>query len=294
MSVKSMTGYGRASSIIDGTQINIDIKSLNHRYYDFNAKIPKDYIFLEEKIKSTVNKSISRGKIDFYLYVNSNSISDYTLELNEQLAVGYVRAFKTISKTLKIKNDITASYISRIPDVISIRKKEIDEEKIEAAVMTVLNDALISYDAMRVTEGKKLYDDVAENLDKVLANVSEIEVLAPKSIEAYKNRLKSKMLEALEGKEYDEQRLISEAAIFADKVDIGEETVRLRSHIDQFKSLIDNDKGPVGKKLDFIIQEMNREVNTIGSKCNSLEITRHVVDTKSVIEKIREQIQNIE
>ena len=294
MAVKSMTGYGRANGLIDGAEINIDIKSVNHRYYDFNAKIPKDYVFLEEKIKSDVNKSISRGKVDFYLFINGDLSCGYEVELNEPLARGYADAFKVLSKTLKVKNDLTASYLSRIPDVIKIKKGEVDEKKIESEVLKILNKALVSFDTMRITEGKKLFDDISLNLNEILSNVSTIEQLAPQSIEAYKQRLRTKMLEALEGKEYDEQRLISEVAIFADKIDVGEETVRLKSHVSQFKSLIDDSADPVGKKLDFIVQEMNREINTIGSKCNSLEITQIVVNTKSVIERIREQIQNIE
>lgn len=294
MSVKSMTGYGRASCIIDGMQINIDLKSVNHRYYDFNSKISKDYIFLEDKIKKTVNEAVSRGKIDFFLYIDSSDSADYDIELNESLAASYAAAFKSISKKLKIKNDLTVSYLTKTPDIIKIKKREIDEAKTEAAVMQALETALASYDEMRAAEGRRLYDDVVSNLEKILANVSEIEKIAPESIEAYKERLRKKMTEALEGREVDEQRVITEAAIFADKIDIGEETVRLRSHISQFRALIDKDGKPVGKKLDFIVQEMNREINTVGSKCNSIDITKYVVDTKSVIEKIREQIQNIE
>lgn len=294
MSVKSMTGYGRASCIIDGMQINIDLKSVNHRYYDFNSKISKDYIFLEDKIKKTVNEAVSRGKIDFFLYIDSSDSADYDIELNESLAASYAAAFKSISKKLKIKNDLTVSYLTKTPDIIKIKKREIDEAKTEAAVMQALETALASYNEMRAAEGRRLYDDVVSNLEKILANVSEIEKIAPESIEAYKERLRKKMTEALEGREVDEQRVITEAAIFADKIDIGEETVRLRSHISQFRALIDKDGEPVGKKLDFIVQEMNREINTVGSKCNSIEITKYVVDTKSVIEKIREQIQNIE
>lgn len=294
MPVKSMTGYGRANAVIDGTQINIDIKSVNHRYFDFNAKISKEYVFVEDKVKKIVNENISRGKIDLYLYINSDAVADYELELNQPLAAGYVNAFKTISKKLKVKNDISASFLTRMPEVVRIKKSDINEQKTEDSVKEVLKQALASFDAMRVAEGKKLYVDLVKNLDIIEKNVEEIERLAPESIEIYREKLKNRMLEALEGKEYDEQRLIMEVAIFADRIDIGEETVRLKSHLSQFRNLIDSDGQPVGKKLDFIVQEMNREVNTIGSKCNSIDITNFVVDTKSVIEKIREQIQNIE
>ena len=294
MPVKSMTGYGRANAVVDGTQINIDIKSVNHRYFDFNAKISKEYVFVEDKVKKIVNENISRGKIDLYLYINSDAVADYELELNQPLAAGYVNAFKTISKKLKVKNDISASFLTRMPEVVRIKKSDINEQKTEDSVKEVLKQALASFDAMRVAEGKKLYVDLVKNLDIIEKNVEEIERLAPESIEIYREKLKNRMLEALEGKEYDEQRLIMEVAIFADRIDIGEETVRLKSHLSQFRNLIDSDGQPVGKKLDFIVQEMNREVNTIGSKCNSIDITNFVVDTKSVIEKIREQIQNIE
>ena len=294
MSVKSMTGYGRATGVFGGKEISIDIKSVNHRYFDFNCKISKDYLFLEDKLKSKVNAAVTRGKIDVYLFVDSGKDETYEVEVNEALASGYYDAFKLLGKKLKIKNDLTTSFLVRTPDVVKLRKKEVDEKEIENAVLSLLDNALDSYNSMRVKEGEKLKIYVEENLDIILDTVSKIEVLLPESIEAYKNKLAVKMREALEGKEYDEQRLITEVAIFADRVDVGEETVRLRSHISQFRELMNSDATAIGKKLDFIIPEMNREINTTGSKCNSVEITRLVVDTKSVIEKIREQIQNIE
>lgn len=294
MAVKSMTGYGRAFESFGETEISIDIKSVNHRYFDFSSRISKDYIFLEDKIKSFINSSVSRGKIDFYLFIDSARETGYDVVINDKLAVGYRDAFKKLSKTLKIKNDLSSSFFSKVPDVIKLKKKELDETVLEKNVMSVLAKALDSYNEMRTIEGKKLEEYVNQNLDIILDTVSQIEKLAPESINNYKERLKTKMLEALEGREYDEQRLITEVAIFADKIDVGEEMVRLRSHISQFKSLMSGELPAIGKKLDFIVQEMNREINTIGSKCNSIEITRLVVDTKSVIEKIREQIQNIE
>jgi len=294
MSVKSMTGYGRATGVFSGKEISIDIKSVNHRYFDFNCKISKDYLFLEDKLKSKINSAVTRGKIDVYLFVDSGKDESYEVEVNEALASGYYDAFKLLGKKLKIKNDITTSFLVKTPDVIKLRKKEVDEKEIEKAVLSLLDSALDSYNSMRVTEGEKLKIYIEENLDIILDTVSKIEVLLPESIEAYKNKLAAKMREALEGKEFDEQRLITEVAIFADRVDVGEETVRLRSHISQFRELMNSDAAAIGKKLDFIVQEMNREINTTGSKCNSVEITKLVVDTKSVIEKIREQIQNIE
>ena len=294
MSVKSMTGYGHASTVVNGVEVSVDVKSVNHRFFDFNAKLSKDQAFLEDKIKSRVNSVVTRGKIDVYLFVGGEGASEYTIEVDEKLAAGYASAFAKLSKSLKIKNGLKAADFMRFPDVVTVKKTPLDEQIIESSVMQVLDQALESYDSMRAVEGEKLHDDVSGNLDAMIANVTEIERLAPESIGAYKERLKTKMLEALEGKEFDEQRLITEVAVFADKVDVGEETVRLRSHVSQFRSLIDGSGAPVGKKLDFIVQEMNREVNTIGSKCSSIEITQLVVDTKSIIEKIREQIQNIE
>ncbi len=294
MSIKSMTGYGRAAGVVGGKEINVEIKSVNHRYFDFSCKLGKDYLFLEEKLKTRVNSYVSRGKIDLYVFIDSGKNESYDIELNHSLAEGYVNAFKVLSKKFKIKNDISSSFLVRLPDVVKLKKAELDENEIESAVLNLIDDALDSYNKMRAVEGVKLQEYVDDNLNLILANVDEIEKLAPQSIESYKERLKSKMIEALEGREYDEQRLITEVAIFADKVDVGEETVRLRSHISQFKDLMNDSSQAIGKKLDFIVQEMNREINTTGSKCNSVEITRLVVETKSIIEKIREQIQNIE
>ena len=294
MSVKSMTGYGRGFKAFDGREISIDIKSVNHRYFDFNAKISKDFIFLEDKIKSRINKSVTRGKIDLFLFVDSEKETEYEIFINDELAKGYADGFKLLSKKLKIKNDLTVTFFSKIPDVIKLKKKDTDEQELANQVMEVLEETIASYNKMREIEGQKLYEYILENLDAVLDIVAEIEKLVPASIENYVKRLKAKLDEALEGREYDEQRVITETAIFADKIDVGEEMVRLRSHISQFKELMAAENLAVGKKLDFIVQEMNREINTIGSKCNSIEITRYVVDVKSLIEKIREQIQNIE
>jgi len=294
MSVKSMTGYGRCTGVVGGKEISVDIKSVNHRYFDFSCKLGKDYMFLEDKLKTKVNSYVSRGKIDLFVYIDSGKNEAYDVEVNQTLAEGYVNAFKVLSKKFKIKNDISSSFLVRLPDVVKLKKNEIDEKELETAVLNLVEQALESYNSMREIEGEKLKEYINDNLDIILDTVGKIEVLAPQSVDAYKERLRAKMLEALEGKEYDEQRLITEVAIFADKVDVGEETVRLRSHISQFKELMNNESQAIGKKLDFIVQEMNREINTTGSKCNSVEITRLVVETKSVIEKIREQIQNIE
>ncbi len=294
MSIKSMTGYGRACGVVDGKEVSVDIKSVNHRYFDFNCKIHKDYLFMEDNLKSKVNSAVSRGKVDLYVFIDSGKNEAYEVEVNETLAKGYKNAFNVISKSLKIKNDISTSFFMRLPDVVKLKKKELDESLVENLVMELVDKAIESYNEMRTSEGEKLKEYIDNNLDAIYDTVAEIEKLAPESIDAYKNRLLTKIKEAIDDREVDEQRLITEVAIFADKVDVGEETVRLKSHISQFKELIGSDALAVGKKLDFIVQEMNREINTIGSKCSSVEITKLVVDTKSVIEKIREQIQNIE
>ena len=293
MSVKSMTGYGRATGVFNGKEISVEIKSVNHRYFEFNSRISKDYLFLENKLKSRLNSEITRGKVDLYVFISDNLDCEYDVEVNENVAKGYLSAFKKLSKSLKIKNDLTVSFLAKTPDVIKLKKKAVDESEIEGYVLETLEKAIESYNTVRTNEGQKLFEYINKNLDLILETVGKIEVLAPESVKAYSERLRSKMIEALEGREYDEQRLITEVAIFADKVDVGEETVRLRSHIAQFKKLMDESVA-VGKNLDFYIQEMNREVNTIGSKCNSIEITQLVVNTKNVIEKIREQIQNLE
>ncbi len=293
MSVKSMTGYGRANAMLDGSNINVEIRSVNHRYFDFSARMPKDFMFMEDKLKAAVNAAVSRGKVELFLYIE-NAASDSVPEINEPLASRYCAAFNRLAKSLKIKNDISVSFLSRLPDVMTLKVHKFDEKQLSDTVLDLVSRALESYDAMRAAEGEKLQEDVLKNLDALLEITTDVEKLTPESVEAYKNRLRAKMLEALEGKEYDEQRLITEVALFADRVDVGEETVRLKSHISQFRSLMNGNGEPVGKKLDFIVQEMNRETNTIGSKCSQVEITRMVVEAKSVIEKIREQIQNIE
>jgi uncharacterized protein (TIGR00255 family) len=266
------------------------VGSIRQKYYAYYIADDGLYYCIQNHAVNYTGRTYAEWKA----WVDSGKNESYDVEVNESLALGYVDAFKLLSKSLKIKNDLTASFLVKVPDVVKLKKRELDETEIENAVLAVLDKAIDSYDSMRNTEGAKLREDVEKNLDIILETVERIEELAPLSVEIYKNRLAAKMKDALEGKEYDEQRLITEVAIFADKVDVGEETVRLKSHISQFKELMDSDSPSIGKKLDFIVQEMNREINTTGSKCNSVEITKLVVDTKSVIEKIREQIQNIE
>ena len=294
MSVKSMTGFGRGIGSFGGLDFTIDIKSVNHRFFDFSARIYKDYAFLEEPIKKRIAASVSRGKIDVYFHTEKSAESvDLVANVDQNLVRVYLDAAKELEEIYGVRNDLAAARILTLPDVLAITQPEISEEEIQTAVLNALDIALESFITMRKTEGEKLKSDLLDNLSFIEDSVSKVEKLAPESIQAYKKRLEEKITETLADRNIDEARILTEVAIFADKVAVDEETVRLRSHLDQFRTLLANG-GPIGKKLDFLVQEMNREINTIGSKCNSIEITRIVVDVKSCIEKIREQIQNVE
>jgi uncharacterized protein (TIGR00255 family) len=294
MTVKSMTGFGRGTGSFGGLDFTIDIKSVNHRFFDFSARIYKDYAFLEEPIKKRVSEVVSRGKIDIYFHTEK-SVAETELEatVDQNLVRAYLTAAELIHNDFGVHNDLAASRLLTLPDVLTIKQPEIADEDVKAAVLAGLDQALESFISMREVEGAKLKKDLLENLRFIATAVEQVEKLAPESVALYRNRLEEKIRETLADRNFDENRLLTEVAIFADKVAVDEETVRLRSHLAQFESLLEQG-GPIGKKLDFLIQEMNREINTIGSKCNSIEITRIVVDVKSCIEKIREQVQNVE
>lgn len=293
MSVKSMTGFGRGSGTFGGLDFTIDIKSVNHRFFDFSARIYKDYAFLEEPIKKRIAESVTRGKVDVYFHTEKSLESaELTASVDQSLVKAYLDAAEQLS-ALGVQNDLGASRLLTLPDVLTIRQPEVSDEEITAAVLSAVDDALKAFVEMREIEGEKLKKDLLNNLDFIADAVEKVERLAPESVYAYRSRLEEKIRETLGDRNVDESRLLTEVAIFADKVAVDEETVRLRSHLSQFKSLLEQG-GPVGKKLDFLVQEMNREINTTGSKCNSIEITKIVVDVKSCIEKIREQIQNLE
>ncbi len=293
MSVKSMTGFGRGSGTFGGLDFTIDIKSVNHRFFDFSARIYKDYAFLEEPIKKRIAESVTRGKVDVYFHTEKSLESaELTASVDQSLVKAYLDAAEQLS-ALGVQNDLGASRLLTLPDVLTIRQPEVSDEEITAAVLSAVDDALKAFVEMREIEGEKLKKDLLNNLDFIADAVEKVERLAPESVDAYRSRLEEKIRETLGDRNVDESRLLTEVAIFADKVAVDEETVRLRSHLSQFKSLLEQG-GPVGKKLDFLVQEMNREINTTGSKCNSIEITKIVVDVKSCIEKIREQIQNLE
>lgn len=291
--VRSMTGFGRAKQQINGLDITIEIKSVNHRYFEFSARLPRVYNFLEDKIKSTLAGSISRGKVEVSVSVEDNSENATVVEINREYANAYISALKLLSKEYKIKNDIKVSSFAGNSDVFKVRKQVLEDQVIENAVLTVLKSALDNFIEMRTVEGERLVNDVKSRTAFILEKVEFIEKRSPETVKAYQERIEQKIKELLEDTAIDEQRILTEVAIFADKVAVAEETVRLRSHIKQFEDLLNSDEA-VGRKLDFIVQEMNRETNTIGSKAQDIEIAHTVVDIKSEIEKIREQIQNME
>ncbi len=291
--VKSMTGYGRASELIDGMMITVEIKSVNHRYFEFSPRVYRTYSFLEEKLKPFVKSFMSRGKIDCNIQIEVQEGDDCVVQVNHSLASGYIQAFKELSERYDIEADDVFELLASKNDIYTIHKAVADEEKIWEAVQKVLTAAIESFMSMRLVEGEKLKADVLECVDTIFSNVEFIENRSPKTVVEYNEKLKARIKELIGDVNVDEQRLLTEAAIFADKIAVAEETVRLRSHFAQLRNLLETDK-PIGKDLDFLLQEINRETNTIGSKASDLEITKCVLEMKSNIEKIREQIQNIE
>lgn len=291
--LKSMTGYGRSQQTIDGRDILVEIKSVNHRYFEFNARTPRAYAYLEDKIKSLVNSSVSRGKIDVNVSIYTIDGKDAEVNINLELARGYVNALRSIGNELQLTDNLSLTSISRFSDIFSVVKTVEDEEVIWNEVKEVAAQALDKFVEMRTIEGERMLDDIKSRLNIIDNHISKIEEVAPKTVTDYKERLLNKIKEVLETKNIDEQRVLTEVALFAEKIAVDEETVRLRSHLKQFNSLLD-EKESIGRKLDFLVQEINREVNTIGSKCQAIEVTAIVVEVKSEIEKIREQIQNIE
>ena len=291
--IKSMTGYGNAKAVREGLELTIELKSVNNRFLDTSVRMPRAYMFAEEAVKAAVQRHISRGKVDVFVTIDSSQADDVVVKVNEPLLKGYLDAITHAAETFGLPNDATALSLCRMPDVLSVEKKEVDQEAMAKAIQDVMEQALNEYDAMRATEGEKLRDDIASRVETIERMVGMVEEESPKTVADYTARLEQKMRDVLEGANIDENRILAEAAIFADKVAVDEETVRLRSHISQMKEMIASD-GPVGRKLDFLVQEMNRETNTIGSKCQRAAIAHVVVDIKAEIEKIREQIQNIE
>ena len=291
--VKSMTGYGRCVETVNGREFTVEVRSVNNRYLDCTVKLPRMLSFAEDTVKQAVKKSISRGKVDVYITVHSEAVADVKISLNTAMVEGYLAAMKQIAADYGVTDNINVTALSRMPDVFTVEKPEVDEEQLLADLMSVVDKALCNYDAMRATEGKALENDLRSRGNTILELVSQVEAGNGETVVAYRTRLYNKLQEVLQNTAIDESRILTEAAIFADKVAVDEETVRLRSHLEQMNTML-TAGGAIGRKLDFLLQEMNRESNTIGSKCTDVKLARIVVDIKAELEKIREQTQNIE
>ena len=291
--LRSMTGYGRSQKIFNGRDILVEIRSVNHRYYEYSSRVPRTFSYIDEKLKGLLKTGISRGKVEVAVTINNIEGRDSEIAINKGVAEGYVNALRSVSEELGLEDDLSLSKLIKLPDIFNIQKTPDDEEQVWNDVSEVTKEALERFVEMRKVEGERLRNDVIQKADAILEMVGRVEVLSPQTVENYRNRLYKKLSEILEDKNIDEQRILTEAAVFSEKIAVDEETVRLRSHISQLKTMLDADEA-VGRKLDFIVQEMNREVNTIGSKAQDLNVTKIVVDMKAEIEKIREQIQNIE
>ena len=291
--VKSMTGYGRAVETVNGREFTVELRSVNNRYLDCNVKLPRSLTFAEESVKQAVKASISRGKVDVFISVHSETVADVKITLNTAMVEGYVAAMKQLVTDYGVKDDISVSTLARMSDVFTVEKPEVDEEQLRSDLLSVVNAALVNYDAMRTAEGKALENDLRSRGNTILELVAQVEAGNSQTVIDYRTRLENKLKEVLANTSIDESRILTEAAIFADKVAVDEETVRLRSHLEQMNQMLTNG-GAIGRKLDFLLQEMNRETNTIGSKCSDVRLARIVVDIKAELEKIREQTQNIE
>lgn len=291
--IRSMTGFGREHRVIGGREYLVEIRSVNSRYYEFNAKLPRQYMYLEEKLKSLVKEKISRGKVEVSLSVYNIQGKETAVTVNELVVENYLNAMRETAEKFGLKDDLTLSSIFRMSDAFNVVRADVDEEEIWSAVKETAEEALAKFVAMRETEGEKMKADILSKLSNIEAMIEKVCEYSPETVKAYRERLTAKMNEILENKQIDEQRILLEAGIFAEKVAVDEETVRLKSHFAQFRSMMETEE-LVGRKLDFLVQELNRETNTIGSKAQDLRITKIVVDVKSEIEKIREQIQNIE
>ena len=291
--VKSMTGYGRAVEAVNGREYTVEVRSVNNRYLDCPVKLPRLLSFAEDAVKQAVKNVISRGKVDVFITVHSEGGEEAEITLNTSVVEGYLSVMKQMEEKYGIRNDVSVMGLSRLPDVFTVEKPEVDEAQLLKDLMGVVDQALAGFDAMRTTEGKALENDLRSRGKTILGFVEQVEAGSPQTVSDYRQRLENKLREVLANTAIDESRILTEAAIFADKVAVDEETVRLRSHLDQMNTMLTSG-GAVGRKLDFLIQEMNREANTTGSKCSDVRLTRIVVDIKAELEKIREQTQNIE
>ena len=291
--IKSMTGYGRAMETVNGREFTVELRSVNNRYLDCTVKLPRSVSFAEEAVKQAVKQSVSRGKVDVFITIKSENSDDTKITLNASVLEGYLAAMRQMVSDYGVRDDISVSTVSRLPEVFSVEKPEVDEDALKADLMGVVEKVLAGYDAMRRAEGQALDADLRSRGNTILELVAKVEAGNGQTVVDYRTRLENKLREVLANTAIDESRILTEAAIFADKVAVDEETVRLRSHLQQMNAMLDKG-GATGRKLDFLLQEMNREANTIGSKCTDVNLARIVVDIKAELEKIREQTQNIE
>ena len=291
--IKSMTGYGRAVETVNGREFTVELRSVNNRYLDCTVKLPRMLMFTEDAVKQSVKQAVSRGKVDVFISVKTEGGDESRITLNTGVLEGYLTAMRQMVTDFGVQDDISVSTVSRLPEIFTVEKPEVDEDQLKADLMSVVEKALEGYNAMRATEGAALDADLRSRGQTILNLVSKVEAGNAQTVIDYRTKLENKLKEVLASTTIDESRILTEAAIFADKVAVDEETVRLRSHLQQMNTMLDGG-GAVGRKLDFLLQEMNRETNTIGSKCSDVNLARIVVEIKAELEKIREQTQNIE
>ncbi len=289
----SMTGYGSAKGSVEGQEITVELKSVNNRYLDCSIRLPRNFLFAEDTVKQAVSAGVSRGKVDVFVSAQASQDSGTVVSVNEELARGYRDAVARIAETLGLESGLNAFSLARFPDVLTVERRELDKDKAAAALSEITAKAVEEFNAMREREGERLRRDMLGKLETIEELVSVVEERSPQTVKEYRERLEARLRDILADRSLDEQRVITEAAIFADRTAVDEETVRLRSHIAQFRTMLE-EGSPIGRKMDFLVQEFNRESNTIGSKCSDASLAKVVVDLKSEIEKIREQLQNVE
>ena len=289
----SMTGYGSAKGSVEGQEITVELKSVNNRYLDCSVRLPRNFLFAEDTVKQAVSAGVSRGKVDVFVSAQASQDSGTVVSVNEELARGYRDAVARIAETLGLESGLNAFSLARFPDVLTVERRELDKDKAAAALSEITAKAVEEFNAMREREGERLRRDMLGKLETIEGLVSVVEERSPQTVKEYRERLEARLRDILADRSLDEQRVITEVAIFADRTAVDEETVRLRSHIAQFRTMLE-EGSPIGRKMDFLVQEFNRESNTIGSKCSDASLAKVVVDLKSEIEKIREQLQNVE
>ena len=291
--ILSMTGFGRGTAVLNGREITVELRSVNSRYFEYSSRIPRSCSYMDSRLKKQLNERVTRGKVELSMTIQNVDAADTVVTVNWQLAEGYRAALNAMAERMDLKNDVSVGMLSRFPDVLTQTAAPTNEDELWEDVRTVAEQAVDAFVAMRAVEGEKMKADVAGRLTTIETLVAKIEENSAGRVQAYSDKLYARLQELLGDRSIDEGRLVTEAAIFADKTAIDEETVRLHSHVAQYREILELDE-PIGRKLDFLTQELNRESNTIGSKCQDVAITRLVVELKSEIEKIREQIQNIE